>query len=196
MSSSRPPEAGTELPDRADLPDDDGATAPDLFPEGVGFRDDLDDDTDERMTYAAPAPAEAAVRPESGQDGEAETRVPLRRRLAHARDQVRPWSAWTLRAKLVASMLALFTVLSMMTAVFSVTALSQSLIGQVDQQLSDSLNRPSRGGGDDDGGAGGGPGADRMEVYLTTDGNAGYVYRSGVRTNLTSSQIALVKAAG
>jgi two-component system OmpR family sensor kinase len=195
MSSSRPPEAGTELPDRADLPDDDGATAPDLFPEGVGFRDDLDDDTDERMTYAAPAPAEAAVRPESGQDGEAETRVPLRRRLAHARDQVRPWSAWTLRAKLVASMLALFTVLSMMTAVFTVTALSQSLIGQVDKQLSDSLLHPVR-GGDNDGVAVGGPGADRTEVFLTTDGDAGYVYRSGERTSLTSAQITMVKAAG
>jgi two-component system OmpR family sensor kinase len=195
MSSSRPPEAGTELPDRADLPDDDGATAPDLFPEGVGFRDDLDDDTDDRMTYAAPAPAEAAVRPESGQDGEAETRVPLRRRLAHARDQVRPWSAWTLRAKLVASMLALFTVLSMMTAVFTVTALSQSLIGQVDKQLSDSLLHPVR-GGDNDGVAVGGPGADRTEVFLTTDGDAGYVYRSGERTSLTSAQITMVKAAG
>ncbi|MGO4663907.1 sensor histidine kinase [Terrabacter sp. 2TAF16] len=194
MSSSRPPEAGTELPDRADLPDDD-ATAPDLFPEGVGFRDDLDDDTDDRMTYAAPAPAEAAVRPESGQDGEAETRVPLRRRLAHARDQVRPWSAWTLRAKLVASMLALFTVLSMMTAVFTVTALSQSLIGQVDKQLSDSLLHPVR-GGDNDGVAVGGPGADRTEVFLTTDGDAGYVYRSGERTSLTSAQITMVKAAG
>ena len=48
MSSSRPPEAGTELPDRADLPDDEGAGALDIFPEGVGFRDEGDDP----MTYA------------------------------------------------------------------------------------------------------------------------------------------------
>jgi len=201
MSSSRPPETGTELPDRADLPDDEGASPLDLFHEGVGFRDDLDDGTDDRMTYAVPAPAAAPARPadgedgEDGEDGDAQARVPLSRRLADARDRVRPWSAWTLRAKLVASMLALFTVLSMMTAVFTVTALSQSLIGQVDKQLSDSLLHPVR-GGDNDGVAVGGPGADRTEVFLTTDGEAGYVYRSGVRTSLTSAQIAVVKAAG
>jgi len=202
MSSSRRPETGTDLPNRADLPDDDGANAPDLLPEGVGFRDYVDDPGGTNgaapMTYAVPAPSAAATRPEvgeEGEDGDAEARVPLRRRLADARAQLRPWSAWTLRAKLVASMLALFTVLSMMTAVFTVTALSQSLIGQVDKQLSDSLNRPVR-GGDNDAGAGGGPGADRTEVFLTTVGEAGYVYRSGVRTDLTGAQIAVVKAAG
>jgi two-component system OmpR family sensor kinase len=206
MSSSRPSDIGhadTDLPDPADLPEADGAAARDLFADGVGFTDESSRtarDTDDTMAYAV-SPGTAPATP-AGSAGATSTSGPrdpggptLRERWDATRERVRPWSAWTLRAKLVASMLALFTVLSMMTAVFTVTALNQALIGQVDQQLSDSLNRPSR-GGDDDGGPGGGPGADRMEVYLTADGNAGYVYRSGVRTSLTSSQIALVKAAG
>lgn len=207
MSSSRPSETGrvddTDLPGPADLPEDDESGVADLFPEGVGFRDETDEPTTYAVKSGRPSsgPAEVAGPSEAGGTSEATgspgpARSSMRWRWDAVREQVRPWSAWTLRAKLVASMLALFTVLSLMTAVFSVTALNQSLIGQVDQQLSDSLNRPSRGGPDDDGGAGGGPGADRMEVFLTTDGNAGYVYRAGVRTNLTTSQIALVKAAG
>ncbi len=48
MSSSRPSDTGIELPDPADLPDADGAIAPDLFSEGVGFRDD---DSDERRRH-------------------------------------------------------------------------------------------------------------------------------------------------
>ncbi|GAA2481520.1 HAMP domain-containing sensor histidine kinase [Terrabacter carboxydivorans] len=218
MSSSRPSDTGrvddTDLPDPADLPEDDGSGPADLFPEGVGFSNESDD-SDDPTTYAVGPGQESSrgsgsagsqtsstgERDETGETGEAGGSVSehsLRERWAAARERVRPWSAWTLRAKLVASMLALFTVLSMMTAVFSVTALNQSLIGQVDQQLSDSLNRPSRGGPDDggDGGAGGGPGADRMEVFLTTNGNAGYVYRAGARTSLSANQIAIVKAAG
>src|SRR6478752_9306385 len=182
MSSSRPSDTGTELPDPADLPDADGAIAPDLFSEVVGSRDDDSDEHAERdapgddrtRSYAATPGHEAGHR--AGHDAAHDPRSPaassssLRQRLVDAWDRTRPWSAWTLRAKLVASMLALFTVLSMMTAVFSVTALNQSLIGQVDKQLSDSLLHPVR-GGDNDGVAVGGPGADRAEVFLTTDGD-------------------------
>ena len=63
----------------------------------------------------------------------------LRQRLADAQDRVRPWSAWTLRAKLVASMLALFTVLSLATGAFTVIALDRQLTGQVDDQLRTSI---------------------------------------------------------
>lgn len=58
---------------------------------------------------------------------------------AHARR--RPWSAWTLRAKLVASMLALFTVLSLATGAFTVVALSRQLTNQIDDQLRPSMVR-------------------------------------------------------
>ncbi len=149
MSSSRPSDTGTELPDPADLPDADGATAPDVFSEGVGFRDD---DTDE---YAAPdAPRDDRTRAYAatpghgaGHDADHDPRSPasstssVRRRLVGAWDRTRPWSAWTLRAKLVASMLALFTVLSLATGAFTVIALDRQLTGQVDDQLRTSISQ-------------------------------------------------------
>ena len=85
------------------------------------------------VTFRDPTPADDPT-PEDLPDG-ADARTPdvlaepqrprqsLRQRLSAAQDNVRPWSAWTLRAKLVASMLALFTVVSLMTAVFTITAL-------------------------------------------------------------------------
>src|SRR4051795_9128925 len=99
MSSSRPPETGTELPDRADLPDDDGASAPG-FPQGVGFVDDESEDGTSAYAVSAPPPATAQSAP--GQERDADDSASLGRRLADARSRVRPWSAWTLRAKLVA----------------------------------------------------------------------------------------------
>ena len=182
MSSSRPSEStGTDRPRPADLPDAEGSPAPDLVPEPVGFVDVA------ARPQADPSPGDEASSP----DGE--PRPSVRQRLAEAQDRVRPWSSWTLRAKLVASMLALFTVISMMTAVFTVTALNQALVGQVDKQLSDALNRPVRGSGP---GQGGGPGADRIEVFLTADGDAGYVYSAGQRANLTDDQVMIVKLSG
>ena len=82
----------------------------------------------------------------------------LRERYADARASIVPWSAWTLRAKLVASMLALFTVLSLLTGAFTVVALDRQLTGQVDEQLNESFSRILSGGplpdfsvgGDDD----------------------------------------------
>src|SRR4051794_27560415 len=110
MSSSRPSDTGTELPDRPsplDLPDD-GASAPDLFGE-LG---------------APQAEPEAGEVPGgyAGSASEPSAQPTLRERLSNVRQRVRPWSAWTLRAKLVASMLALFTVLSLATGAFTVVA--------------------------------------------------------------------------
>ena len=183
MSSSRPPETtGVDRPGPDDLPDAEGAPAPDLVPEPVG----LGDESGSRVPAAAGDPDTQDV---------TSPRPTVRQRLSDAQDRVQPWSAWTLRAKLVASMLALFTVLSMMTAVFTVTALNQALIGQVDKQLTDTLNR---GGGARPGpdGPGGGPGADRIEIFLTSDGEAGYVYSAGERAVLTAEDVSLAKAAG
>ncbi|KRF35730.1 HAMP domain-containing sensor histidine kinase [Terrabacter sp. Soil810] len=215
MSSSRPPETGTELPDRADLPDDDGASPLDLFHEGVGFRDDLDDDTDDRMTYAVPVPAAATGRPEDGEDGEdsedgdAEARVPLSRRLADARDQVRPWSAWTLRAKLVASMLALFTLLSLATGAFTVVALERQLTGQVDDQLRSSMARQisdPRGvdfGTTTDDHRTRGPGDEGLVAFLptrqttTSPGSIGKVSTGGQQpVAMTTAQLGELQSAG
>ena len=212
MSSSRPPEAGTELPDRADLPDDDGAGAPDIFPEGVGFRDE----TDDPMTYAVSAPSAATPRPEdgvdgvNGVDGDADARVPLGRRLADARGQARPWSAWTLRAKLVASMLALFTVLSLATGAFTVVALDRQLTGQVDDQLHESFSRILSGGplpdfsvsGDDERRFGG-PGDEGLNAFLPTKPTGLFPTDIGKATsldkqptNLTAAQLQVLAGAG
>jgi two-component system OmpR family sensor kinase len=196
---ARGPAGGGDAPaTREDLPESRPGPMPGL--EGVGFTDEPGGSAplagDPRVVVPAGAQPRTAGRvpTELDEPAEGEPRPSLRERVEELHDRVRPWSAWTLRAKLVASMLALFTVLSMMTAVFTVTALSQALVGQVDQQLSDALHRPSR--GDGDGIGAGGPGADRMEVFLTTGGDAGYVYSAGERTSLTDSQIAIVKAAG
>jgi two-component system, OmpR family, sensor kinase len=209
MSSSRRPETGTELPDRADLPDDDGANAPDLAPEGVGFGDDLDHDTDGRPAYAVPAPAAVTERPEDGTGGDDETRTPLRQRLADARDQVRPWSAWTLRAKLVASMLALFTVISVCTGAFTVVALGRQLTGQVDDQLQSSMVRllsDRRGidfGTDGDGGPPRGPGDEGLVAYLPTTPTSAFPNAIGKVSvggqgpvMLSTAQLAQLQAAG
>ncbi|NUO90271.1 MAG: sensor histidine kinase, partial [Dermatophilaceae bacterium] len=95
MSSSRPSEARIDLPDPADLPDVDGVPAPDLRGPEVVFTDEPTDDT---RTYAVPL-APAAGFPSEAAPAEVES-PSLRQRLADAQDRVRPWSAWTLRAKL------------------------------------------------------------------------------------------------
>jgi two-component system, OmpR family, sensor kinase len=77
-------------------------------------------------------------------------------------------SSWTLRSKLVASMLVLFAVVSVVTGAATVVFLRQVLIGQVDQSLQSSIPRfrsiesptPGRGG----------PGDQGLQAYLSTDG--------------------------
>jgi len=76
--------------------------------------------------------------------------------------------SWTLRSKLVASMLILFFVVSVLTGAATVLFLRQVLIGQVDQTLQNSITRfrsiepqtPGRGG----------PGDQGLQAYLSTDG--------------------------
>ena len=76
--------------------------------------------------------------------------------------------SWTLRSKLVASMLVLFTVVSVVTGAATVLFLRQVLIGQVDQTLQNSITRfrsiepqtPGRGG----------PGDQGLQAYISTDG--------------------------
>src|SRR6478609_5261098 len=136
MSSSRPPETtdSPSLPDPtpADLPDPaDGALPPDLAVGSVGFTD-VDaaaDDDGAGESEPAKAASLSAARPSA------------RERLAGIRDGVRPWSAWTLRAKLVASMLVLFTAISLFTGAFTVVALGRQLTSQVDDQLQSSMVR-------------------------------------------------------
>jgi two-component system OmpR family sensor kinase len=160
----------------------------------VTFRDlgPADDPTPEDL------PDGAGARTPDALSEPADPRRGLRQRLAGAQDKVRPWSAWTLRAKLVASMLALFTLVSMMTAVFTITALNSHLTTQVDGQLQASL-RPDRTGGPgstDDGDGPRGPGTDRIVVQITPDRSVGYVESSDDPEPLTPAEIASIQSAG
>src|SRR3954468_2220385 len=197
MSSSRPSETGTELPDRPtplDLPDDDGASAPDLFGEGSDFRDD--EERDDTRTFAVSS-AQPSAQPT------------LRERLSNVRQRVRPWSAWTLRAKLVASMLALFTVLSLATGAFTVVALNRQLTGQVDDQLRTSVSQLANGRpfdtglGDRDRGGPRGPGDEGLIAFFPTKATADIPSAAGTassagraRMPLTTTQLSGLSAAG
>src|SRR5689334_18141481 len=146
MSSSRPSDGDVDRLDRpgpADLPDADGAPTPDLRGPEVGFTDEpAHQRTDDARTYAVPlAPAAGFLSDADSSDESAEDRRTLRQRLADAQEQVRPWSAWTLRAKLVASMLVLFSLIGIATGTFTVLALSRQLTSQVDEQLRNSMVR-------------------------------------------------------
>lgn len=134
----------------------------------------------------------AASFPASSGSGDRRFETGWRTRLPSAR----PWSAWTLRAKLVASMLALFTVLSLATGAFTVVALGRQLTGQVDDQLRASLSGNSRpgpfGSGDE---SSRGPGADRLVAQLTPSTNAGFVSSPHGNTVLTAAQLTEIKNA-
>lgn len=93
--------------------------------------------------------------------------------LARARGQVTPLSSWTLRSKLVASMLVLFTALSIITAVFTITALRQHLIEQVDDQLRSTLQGTAQ--GLPLGAGRRGPGADSLIVRFDDGQGIGYL---------------------
>lgn len=106
-----------------------------------------------------------------------------------------PLSAWTLRAKLVASMLALFAVLSLATGAVTVAALTQHLDAQVDEQLVAALHAPPRPGSDDEP-EGTGPGADRLQAQLTSAGDRAWVESGGSSQVLAPRQIQLLKDVG
>ncbi|MEP7332601.1 MAG: HAMP domain-containing sensor histidine kinase [Terracoccus sp.] len=106
------------------------------------------------------------------------------------------WSAWTLRAKLVASMLALFTVLSLGTGAFTVVALSRQLTNQVDDQLRTSLaqlknsdrgSRPLDFSGDADGSDGPrGPGDEGLLAFFPASATTDFIGPKGAATSSTA----------
>ncbi|WP_353353843.1 HAMP domain-containing sensor histidine kinase [Intrasporangium sp. DVR] len=106
--------------------------------------------------------------------------------------RVRPLSTWTLRAKLMASMLALFTVLSLATAAFTVAALNQQLVAQVDEQLRDTLHAPRMMDGNM---RRGGPGADSLIAQYTPGSAVGWVLAPERDVKLGSSALAAISAA-
>ena len=121
----------------------------------------------------------------------------VRQRYRESVGRIRPWSAWTLRAKLVASMLVLFTTISMITAVFTITALNSHLTAQLDTQLMASLHVDPRGGLDLGAAAGPrGPGTDRIIAQYTPSGGNGLVLSSRQPAQLTSAQLTAINAAG
>lgn len=215
MSSSRPSDTGhlddTDLPDPADLPEDDGSSVADLFPEGVGFSDAGDHDATTYAVSPGPVSAVPSGSADSGEPGEpGEPATPsLRERWDAARQNVRPWSAWTLRAKLVASMLVLFTLISLATGAFTVVSLSRQLTGQVDEQLQTSMVRllsDRRGinfGTESDDGPPRGPGDEGLVAYLPTAATSAFPTPIGkVSTGgrapvaLTTNQLGELQSAG
>lgn len=110
--------------------------------------------------------------------------------------QVRPWSAWTLRAKLVASMLALFTVLSLLTAAFTITSLRSHLIAQIDDQLHAALEGQRDMVRGPQPGQDAGAGTARFEAILLESGPSGIIVINGAPSALTSAQLDAIDNAG
>lgn len=111
------------------------------------------------------------------------------------RGQVKPFRSWTLRTKLVASMLVLFTILSLLTSALTIVALDRYLTAQMDKQLLISLDRGPRPGGELDGGGDGedrgrGPGNEGL-VAVVGPVVGGWATRStnNSRVALTTAQL-------
>jgi len=110
-------------------------------------------------------------------------------------------SSWTLRTKIVASMLALFTVMTLVIAAASVVSLNRFLVGQLDDQLRNSLNRFSV---DPDGdqplpltGGGRGPGDEGLVAFVTGDVvRYRVIAPGGAQGTLTEAQVVLLEGAG
>src|SRR5215207_9427485 len=86
----------------------------------------------------------------------------------------RRWSSpgsWTLRSKLVASMLVLFTVVSIVTGAATIVFLGRYLGSQTDQQLQVSINRIVRAPGQPPvpSGSRRGPGEEGMTAYISSN---------------------------
>jgi two-component system OmpR family sensor kinase len=149
----------------------------------------------------------------SADDVESPVRAPRRRvreRFADVRARLVPWSAWTLRAKLVASMLALFTVLSLATGAVTVLTLNNQLTSQVDDQLNQSITRNLSGGPlpdfsvtEDNERRSGGPGDEGLIAFLPTQSTPLFPAPVGAATsldkdrrNLTAAQLSILANAG
>ncbi len=112
---------------------------------------------------------------------------------------VRSPASWTLRSKLVASMLALFTVVTLASGAATVFALRGYLYDQIDSQLRSSVQR--YGGGNqgptpDSNGRGRGPGNEGLFAVFgsVTQGIASDA--NNARVALTDAQLAQISAAG
>ena len=112
--------------------------------------------------------------------------------LGTVRARIRPLSTWTLRAKLMAAMLALFTVLSLATAAVTVAALNQHLVAQVDEQLRASMHAPRMMDNDM---RRGGPGADSLVAQFTPGSALGWVLSPERDTKLGGTALAAITAA-
>jgi two-component system OmpR family sensor kinase len=109
---------------------------------------------------------------------------------------MRPPSSWTLRTKLVASMLVLFTLLSVATSVFTIMALNQHLVSQIDQQLAASMTTQRQPGVAGLRNAEVGPGTPRLEAQFFPGGqDRGYVESYGTRVGLTPAQLEGIESA-
>ncbi|MGW5240521.1 HAMP domain-containing sensor histidine kinase [Monashia sp. NPDC004114] len=134
----------------------------------------------------------------------------LRERYRDARESMVPWSAWTLRAKLVASMLALFTALSLATGAVTVLALNNQLTSQVDDQLNESISRILHGGPlpdfqvtQESQRRPGGPGDEGLIAFLPNQPTALFPTDVGAATsldknrrNLTTDQLSILAHSG
>ncbi len=116
-------------------------------------------------------------------------------------EHIKPFRSWTLRTKLVASMLVLFTALSLLTSALTILALDRYLTAQLDKQLLTSLDRGPRPGGELDGGSyaedrGRGPGNEGLVAVLGSL-EGGWATRStnNSRVPLTSTQLQLIAKA-
>jgi two-component system OmpR family sensor kinase len=182
----------SDEPTPDDLPDGSGARNPIVLGEPVARPGQLGAVPSAAASSApdAPAPAVAAPTPDA-------PALAAPSRASGGRRWLRPWSAWTLLAKLVASMIALFTVVTLITGVFTIAALSSHLTDQVDGQLQASLRNDRPGGpGNDDGDGPRGPGTDRIVVQLEAGRSIGFVESSSAPVPLTAAQISTIQSSG
>lgn len=140
------------------------------------------------MSSGQPSEATSTPAPAAPRD----TMDRARAALWKVRAWIRPLSTWTLRAKLMAAMLALFTVLSLATAAVTVAALNQHLVAQVDEQLRASMHAPRMMDSDM---RRGGPGADSLVAQFTPGSALGWVLSPERDTKLGGTALATITAA-
>ena len=108
--------------------------------------------------------------------------------------------SWTLRSKLVASMLVLFALVSVLTGAATVVFMRQVVVGQLDQALQTSI--PKFRSLDSQGPGRGGPGDQGLQAYLSTDGrfvSQGWSFGKDPGTGsalLSDSELTILSSAG
>ncbi|MEP6796760.1 MAG: HAMP domain-containing sensor histidine kinase [Lapillicoccus sp.] len=215
MSSSRPPET-TDLPpslphlptadsDRLEHPSEPTAYG---LPEVPPAEHELRWVSEPDVTRVAEAPSvlAAPADPSPGPEpATAETSAPIRHsfRLDPARlhlARLRHPSSWTLRAKLVVSMVALFTIITLATGAATTVALRGYLYQRVDTQLNAALQQPMVFGSnprDDERPRG--PGAEGLYAVSTLDNTVAQGYATdgaNHRVVLTTAQLTTLRSAG